>query len=212
MNELIFKFDTGENIFFTSDTHFNHEQIINFCNRPFSTKEEMNQKLIENWNSIIKPNDYVFHLGDFAFGGSQLWNTIVDQLNGIKFFIIGNHDQKIIQYGFTKKFKWIGPQLNLIIEDQPLILNHYPFLCFAGAYHKQKPFILHGHVHSGPLSITGRDTERLSYCFPCQYDVGVDANNFTPISFNDLKEKINYQINNNITQYELIYKKNAKNK
>jgi calcineurin-like phosphoesterase family protein len=53
-------------IFFTSDTHFNHKNIIKLCNRPFTSIEEMNEKIIENWNNIVKPEDIVWHLGDFA--------------------------------------------------------------------------------------------------------------------------------------------------
>jgi calcineurin-like phosphoesterase family protein len=56
-----------KNIFFTSDTHFYHTNIIKYCNRPFSSVEEMNQKLIENWNNTISEHDTIFHLGDFMF-------------------------------------------------------------------------------------------------------------------------------------------------
>lgn len=64
----ILSFNTNEqNIFFTSDTHFWHENIIKFCNRPFSSVEEMNDTIIENWNKVVGENDIVFHLGDFVF-------------------------------------------------------------------------------------------------------------------------------------------------
>lgn len=72
----------GENLFFTSDTHFYHESIIRFCNRPFETVEEMNETLIQNWNDTVPADGIVFHLGDFAFGGSKEWNGILDRLNG----------------------------------------------------------------------------------------------------------------------------------
>ena len=58
----------GENLFFTSDTHFFHEGIIRFCNRPFGSVEEMNETLIRNWNEKVPEDGTVFHLGDFAFG------------------------------------------------------------------------------------------------------------------------------------------------
>ena len=51
----------------------------------------MNQKLIENWNSVVGPNDLVFHLGDFAFGGAEIWNKTLPRLNGHKVLILGNH-------------------------------------------------------------------------------------------------------------------------
>jgi calcineurin-like phosphoesterase family protein len=64
----------GENLFFTSDTHFFHEGIIRFCNRPFGSVEEMNETLIRNWNEKVPEDGTVFHLGDFAMGGSAEWS------------------------------------------------------------------------------------------------------------------------------------------
>ena len=63
-----YKFD-GNKVFFTSDTHFYHANIINFCKRPFANVETMNEALIENWNAVVGVDDIVFHLGDFCFGG-----------------------------------------------------------------------------------------------------------------------------------------------
>ena len=68
----------GSNVYFTSDTHFQHGNIIKFCNRPYSNVEEMNNAIIENWNSVVGPNDIVFHLGDFAWSGS--WHKWLDTL------------------------------------------------------------------------------------------------------------------------------------
>lgn len=79
------------NIFFTSDTHFGHTNILQFCNRPFHSVQEMNEALINNWNNVVRPEDTVYHLGDFAFGGSQLWNDVLSKLNGHIYLILGNH-------------------------------------------------------------------------------------------------------------------------
>ena len=89
-----FIYPDGNKVYFTSDTHFGHENIIKWCRRPYSSVEEMNEKLIENWNSVVGPDDIVFHLGDFAFGGSGLWKEVLSRLNGKKYLIIGNHDEK----------------------------------------------------------------------------------------------------------------------
>ena len=62
------KFKSGENIFFTSDTHFGHTNIIKYCKRPFNSLEEHDETLIKNWNNKVGENDIIFHLGDFAFG------------------------------------------------------------------------------------------------------------------------------------------------
>lgn len=90
INKMITKF-TGNGLWFTSDTHFKHSKILEFCNRPFNTIEEHDQTLINNWNSVIGPDDTVFHLGDFVFGGFPKWKEIRDQLNGHIILIVGNH-------------------------------------------------------------------------------------------------------------------------
>ena len=64
-----YKFD-GNKVFFTSDTHFYHGNIIRFCNRPFKSVEMMNETIISNWNNTVGQDDIVFHLGDFCLGGS----------------------------------------------------------------------------------------------------------------------------------------------
>lgn len=71
-----YKFN-GSGVFFTSDTHFNHTNIIRFCSRPFKDVEHMNETLIANWNRVVGPDNIVFHLGDFCLGGSAEWTKIV---------------------------------------------------------------------------------------------------------------------------------------
>lgn len=88
------------NIWFISDTHFGHGAsernpnggIINYCNRPFSSVEEMNEVMIERWNSRVKPEDTIIHLGDFALGKKDLWPSYASRLNGYKILVCGNHD------------------------------------------------------------------------------------------------------------------------
>jgi calcineurin-like phosphoesterase family protein len=181
----------ASNIYFTSDTHFGHDNIIKFCHRPFKDVEEMNSELIRRWNEKVGPDDTIFHLGDFAFGGSDIWNNILKQLNGHKILIIGNHDIKNLREGYMQYFDYVGPQLLLNIEERSVYLNHYPFLCYGGSWGSPKNAVyqLFGHVHSGPTS-SGLDTERLVSLFKYQYDVGVDNNNFTPISWSEVKNKI----------------------
>jgi len=187
--------EEAKHLFFTSDTHFGHENIIKFCNRPYANANEMNEALINNWNSVVGPDDTIFHLGDFAFGGSYLWNNMLDRLNGHIHLIIGNHDRKNLRQGYVTKFDSVNPQLQINIGGRPVYLNHYPFLCYGGSYRGDRDAVwqLFGHVHSGPLS-SGKDSERLKMLFPYQYDVGVDNNNFTPISWYQLKEKIDNQV------------------
>lgn len=194
MKEQKFEF-SAKNTFFTSDTHFGHANIIKLCNRPFKDVEEMNEKLVENWNRVVPEDGTVFHLGDFAFGGSNVWKSIIPRLNGHINLIIGNHDRKNLRQGYMSYFDMVVPQLQIEIEDNSIYLNHYPFLCYGGSY--RGVWQLFGHVHSGPQA-DGLDISRLRVLLPTQYDVGVDNNNFTPISYREVKEKIESQKNESL--------------
>ena len=185
-----YKYD-AEHTFFTSDTHFNHANIIRFCNRPFKDVNQMNEVLIENWNRVISPGDTVFHLGDFCLGGSLEWTNVLDRLNGKMHLILGNHDMKNIRQGYINRFENVVMQMHIEIGKRCIYLNHYPFLCFGGSY--RDVWQLFGHVHTSPHN-TGLDAPRLKALFPTQYDVGVDNNNFTPVSFEQVRKIILKQV------------------
>ena len=191
MTNQIYKFDTDQ-VWFTSDTHFGHENIIRFCGRPFRNAEEMNAELIRRWRETVPDNGIVFHLGDFAHGGSRLWNDILFALTGRKYLILGNHDIKNLRQGFMNRFELVTQQMTIRVGKQHIVLNHNPFLCYGGSY--RDVWQLFGHVHSGPLSHTGLDHSRLIMLFPLQYDVGVDNNDFRPVSFAKVKAKIEAQV------------------
>lgn len=196
--DILRKFEPDK-VWFTSDTHFYHGNIIRYCNRPFKDVEEMNETLIRNWNETIPEDGVVFHLGDFAMGGSQEWSRILDRLNGRIYLILGNHDMKCIRQGFMGRFEHVTQQMTIRVGGQAIVLNHNPFLAYGGAY--RDVWQLFGHVHSGPLSgkgkdvgsSTGKDIPRLWMLFPNQYDVGVDNNGFRPVSFAEVKRKIKAQ-------------------
>ena len=197
MKEQIFSFSTkDQNIFFTSDTHFWHENILKFCNRPFSSIEEMNDTIINNWNSVVKENDIVFHLGDFCFCGSDKFKELIEKLNGKIYLILGNHDLKTIKQWHETKFEGVYQQMCIKIDGKKIYLNHFPFLCYAGTYYRYEDAVwqLFGHVHSSDKNKNGLDNQRLSMLFPTQYDVGVDNNNYTPISFEEVKNIIETQM------------------
>jgi calcineurin-like phosphoesterase family protein len=196
MGKMDFKYNDGSNIFFTSDTHFGHGNIIKFCDRPFKDVDEMNYKLIENWNNKVPNDGLVFHLGDFAWGGYDFWKNIRNQLNGDIILIKGNHDIKNMSATAEEElFKFSTWQMLVEIEGRKLYLNHVPFLCYGGTYRDPKGLVyqLFGHVHSGPGK-KGMDIPRMQYLFPTQYDVGVDNNGYEPISWNELNEKIGKQL------------------
>ena len=182
----------ADNVWFTSDTHFWHENIIRFCNRPFSSVAEMNEELIRRWNETVPEDGIVFHLGDFCLGHPGDWNDIISRLNGKIHLILGNHDMKQSEQGFMKRFEFVTQQMTIRVGGQSIILNHNPFLCYGGAY--RNVWQLFGHVHSGPREKTGFDLPRLTMLFPLQYDVGVDNNDFRPVSFAEVKTKIETQV------------------
>ncbi len=193
----ILQFNIGKNnIFFTSDTHFNHTNIIKYAQRPYSDAEEMNEDLIKRWNSVVCKNDIVFHLGDFMFGNINRFWEFRSRLNGKIYLIHGNHDYKLMQEGNIEEgFELIASQLNICVDGQKIYLNHFPLLTFDGIYKEKPSWELFGHVHSNKEHpSTSPDISRLNYLLPTQYDVGVDNNNYTPVSFNQVKEIIDTRL------------------
>ena len=174
-------------IWLTSDTHFGHANIIKYCARPFKSTEEMDEVLIKNWNERVSDADIVYHLGDFAWGTIGYWEKIRAKLNGNIHLIIGNHDERFLSNERMRKlFREVTYQKRIWFGNKCLYLNHYPFLCFGGAYKGlDATWQAFGHVHSNNRSDIGLDHQRLIHCFPTQYDVGVDNNDFRPISIEE---------------------------
>lgn len=188
----VFKLTTkNQNVWFTSDTHFSHNNIIRYCERPFTNIQEMNEKLIHNWNSVVNENDIVFHLGDFGFDSIENLRNIRNKLNGTIYLIRGNHDWKTINKHNENIFDGVFQQLIIQVDGQKIYLNHYPFLCYSGSTKEGKMSVwqLFGHVHS-KKGMNGMDKDRLGVLYPTQYDVGVDNNEYKPISFNEVKQII----------------------
>ncbi len=152
-------------IYYISDTHFYHKNIIKLSNRPFSTLEEMHDILIENWNNIVTNEDTVYFLGDFSFKTNQNKATqILKQLNGIKYFIKGNHD-KPQWLNRMKEQGLIEDWYNLLeIKDngRDVILCHYPLhswnKMYRGSYH------LYGHVHKNTVNNEKFQKNRFNAC------------------------------------------------
>jgi len=190
-----------DKVFFTSDLHFGHEAIIKYCGRPFKDVNEMNRKLVENWNEVVPKNGIVFDLGDFALGGSNVWIDNVIKLNcNEHHLILGNHDLKNFRTNYEELFTSVSMQQVILIDGITIYLNHYPFLCFGGSYKDDHSvWNLFGHVHTTKTGYDGKDAERVAFnTFSTQYDVGVDLNEFKPISFNEVKLIIGKRISNSL--------------
>ena len=121
-----------------SDTHFNHYNIIKYCDRPFKTVEEMNQTIINNWNEIVKPDDIVWHLGDIGLGSKDKVAPLVKRLNGRKRLIKGNHDNLADSTYREMGFEYVS-KYPIVLGNY--ILSHHPLV-------PAPPYInLYGHVH-----------------------------------------------------------------
>ena len=186
-----------QNIFFTSDLHFQHDNILKYCNRPFISVEEMNKTIIENWNKVVGEKDVVFILGDFCFRSTRsTWVHFLSKLNGVKYLVRGNHDRhKDIPFD---KLEQVDEMLNIHIkgdeeipDGQRITLCHYPMITWYQS--NRGSWQLFGHIHTIPNS-TGSETSYVqARISPNQYDVGVDQNNFTPLSYEEVKVIITKQ-------------------
>jgi calcineurin-like phosphoesterase family protein len=176
--------------FFIADTHFNHSDIINYCNRPFTSSQDHTNRLIENWNSVVKDEDTVFVLGDFFFfHNPKEWDLestgtfiseinkcirILFQLKGHKRLIKGNHDViSDAEYGEIG-FEFVSPYP--IIYNNFFILSHEPLLLSQTTPY----FNLYGHVHND----TRFTDTATSKC------VSVERLNYTPISLERVYSEI----------------------
>jgi calcineurin-like phosphoesterase family protein len=175
---------------FTSDTHFGHARIIELCNRPFADIDEMDQTIIDNWNSVVQPSDEVFHLGDVALGPKDRWQEIFHQLNGRLVLVIGNHDalywenkpRYIEKYApLYRRFDVAGRNLTIPIDGQLVMLAHFSYdPDYQGRGMQTEDFgfpLIHGHTH-------GTEHDTMSSKGTPQFHVGMDAWNYFPVSEN----------------------------
>lgn len=181
----------GRKVFFTSDLHLNHFNICRLCGRPFSSRDEMNKTLINNWNSVVRDKDIIFILGDFCFDKKTQWIKFLKQLKGEKYLILGNHDHlSSIPYEMFKDVAdimqvWIYSHTKSQEDDtvkdiyDKFVLCHYCMTSWPGQW--QGFYHLFGHSHSRKNN-TGADATLIDKRPLPSYDVGVDNNNFTPIS------------------------------
>ena len=172
-------------IYFTSDTHFGHANILRFSKRPFHSVPEMNEALCENWASVVTDRDHIYHLGDVVFGKNfkevAAYIDMVRKLPGRKFLVPGNHDRKYLSLlGWA--FKEILPplcELNVQPKDKirhTVILSHFPMTSWSKSHHGALQ--LYGHLHGAFL---GNQQ---------QTDVGVDAWNYKPVDIDQILERL----------------------
>ena len=162
-------------IFYTSDSHHGHRSILNLCNRPYASVEEMDESLIANWNSVVQPTDDVWMLGDFAYRQKKgSLGAIFGRLNGTKRLIIGNHDNdEVIELPWAA----MPTHYEEIKQDgTKIVLCHYPMRSWNGMYR-------------GALHLYGHEHGNIPDYATCA-DVGVDCWNFFPATLAQIKDRM----------------------
>ncbi|MBU1335728.1 MAG: metallophosphoesterase [Alphaproteobacteria bacterium] len=163
-----------QHVFFTSDQHFGHRAIIEMCSRPFVDVDDMDRSMIQAWNSVVRPGDVVWHLGDFAHRCPvPRTETIFHALNGTKHLILGNHDRQS-----TTRLPWASQSAfhHLVENKLQVNLSHYGFRVWPGLH--RQALMLYGHSHS---TLPGSRTT---------IDVGVDNVGYVPQTLAQLQARM----------------------
>lgn len=183
--------DKTEDVFFTSDTHFNHKNIIRYCNRPWNSGKdangqlivsddnvnEMNEAIISSWNKVVPPNALVWHLGDFALGDRSKIPEIVARLNGRINLVLGNHDHKDVK-------RFLNAGFNRVY-DHPVLINKFVILTHEPLefLNVNCPFFqIFGHVH---------DSEHYQTWSKTGACVCVERHDYAPVPWTKIYDKYN---------------------
>jgi calcineurin-like phosphoesterase family protein len=162
--------------YFTADTHFSHTNIIKYSNRPFKTATEMNNTIINNINCVVRENDTLFHLGDFAFGQPAAIEILRLRINCNNIVLIyGNHDKEIRR---SRNLQDLFVDCHELLElKYGLVLCHYAMRVWNKSHRGWGH--LYGHSH-GSLSDIGNRS----------FDVGVDCTGYKPLSINQVRAEM----------------------
>ena len=191
MQKLHIDLQKGQKVWFTSDLHLGHRNVIRFCNRPFADEKEMGKSLIENWNNTVGDNDIVFVLGDtFWFNESRSIKKVLSQLKGKDIYILpGNHDE------FESYHRVDDPRIHLCAdvvacwvtqENKPkreIWMSHYPMMTWP--HRENGAYQFFGHVHSQPDKFEGVDQDLPLHWN--QADVGCDFWDYEPVELSTLE-------------------------
>ena len=167
-------------IWVISDTHFGHSNILTFKDkeggpvRSFSCVEEMNDTIIQKWNSVVKQGDKVYHLGDVFFGPKEDFKLLWPRLNGSKRLVVGNHDdiKFLSSGGFFKKISmW------RVFTEFGIILSHTPQHQSALTGRRQGLINVHGHIHE-------KESPEGPYKCVC-----VEHTEYYPVNLEDLRSE-----------------------
>lgn len=200
MDKLNITLTPTQKIFFSSDQHFGHRNVLRFCKRPFENEKIMGQALIDNWNNVVSNDDIVVTMGDlFWFNDSHAIKKCISKLNGKEIYIVlGNHDKYESFHRVTdERFHIVDGVTHIYLrcEDEnrwdkktyEIVCCHYPLMTWA---HRDKGAInLFGHIHSGKRCENEYDQD-LPLWKGQQLDVGVDNQEYTPVAFEDVLKQL----------------------
>ena len=166
-------------IFYTSDLHFGHANVIKMCHRDYQTVEEMDEDLIKRWNAKIGNGDTVYILGDLIFKAEARPEFYLDRLRGKKHLIIGNHDKTWMnKVELSKYFQSVERLAVINTGKAKATLCHFPMMDHEGRY------LIHGHIHANtdqPYWGLIKNSDRL-------LNAGVDVNAYVPVTFEEMFE------------------------
>ena len=199
MDKLNITLEPNQKIFFSSDQHFGHRNVLKFCDRPFADIKEMGETLIYNWNSVVSDCDIVVTLGDLCwFNDSRTIKNIISKLNGKEIYItLGNHDKyESFHRVIDERFHIIDSISHIFLRSEEenrwakssyeIICSHYPLMTWS--HRDQGALNLFGHIHSG--NRTKCELDQDLPLWPNMLDVGVDNQEYTPISFEDVLKQL----------------------
>ena len=182
-----------DKLFLTSDSHYGHFNICKYCHRPFQSRSEMDQTLIKNWNEVVPEDGIVVHCGDFMLPHNEdikEYNKYLNQLHGRVLLLRGNHDLASLDW-VSDKLIAVRDQAMIVVDGVKIFAQHYPCAAFNGDYH------VYGHIHTlADGTCYGIDGDVTKVMRKNTYDVGVDQNGYTPVSYWQLCDIFRKKMNN----------------
>ena len=182
-----------DKLFLTSDSHLGHFHICKYCHRPFQSRSDMDQTLIKNWNAVVPEDGIVVHCGDFMLPHNEdikEYNKYLNQLHGRVLLLRGNHDRASLDW-VSDKLIAVRDQAMIVVDGVKIFAQHYPCAAFNGDYH------VYGHIHTlADGTCYGIDGDVTKVMRKNTYDVGVDQNGYTPVSYWQLCDIFRKKMNN----------------
>ena len=182
-----------DKLFLTSDSHWSHFNICKYCHRPFQSRSEMDQTLIKNWNEVVPEDGIVVHCGDFMLPHNEdikEYNKYLNKLHGRVLLLRGNHDLASLDW-VSDKLIAVRDQAMIVVDGVKIFAQHYPCAAFNGDYH------VYGHIHTlADGTCYGIDGDVTKVMRKNTYDVGVDQNGYTPVSYWQLCDIFRKKMNN----------------